>query len=131
MLVRGAGNGQPLLRMIDRSGGEVWSHVFTGSDTPVGLNFGRFRQGSSADIVASIVGVSGPRRTTVPDGSSGETIWTSDLGTYWDASFAIRSRPTSTATVPAKCWFPPPTGIFTRSVRGARKPATEANSLLR
>jgi outer membrane protein assembly factor BamB len=90
LLVRGAEDGQPLLRMIDGSGAEVWSRVFTGGEgVPIGLNTGRFRERSSADIVASIASSSGPRRTSVLDGSSGETIWTSDVGTYWDASFAV------------------------------------------
>jgi len=90
LLVRGAEDGQPLLQMIDGSGAEIWSHLFTGAaDIPVGLNYGRFKERSSADIVASIASSSGPRRTSVLDGSSGTTIWTSDVGTYWDASFAV------------------------------------------
>jgi len=90
LLVRGAEDGQPLLRMIDGSGAEVWSRAFTGGEgIPVGLNTGRFRAKSSADIVASIASSSGQRRTSVLDGNSGETIWTSDVGTYWDASFAV------------------------------------------
>lgn len=90
LLVRGAEDGQPLLRMIDGSGTEVWSRAFTGGEgIPVGLNMGRFGAKSSADIVASIASSSGPRRTSVLDGNSGETIWTSDVGTYLDASFAV------------------------------------------
>ncbi len=90
LLVRGAQGGKPLLRMLDGSGAEVWSRLFNGGEgVPVGLNFGRFLGETSADIVASLAGSSGPRQTSVLDGSSGETIWTSGLGTYWDASFAV------------------------------------------
>jgi outer membrane protein assembly factor BamB len=90
LLVRGWKSGLPFLRMIDGAGGEVWNHSFAApSDIPVGLNFGRFVDGSSVDVVASVASADGPRRTWVLDGRTGETVWNSGVGTYWDGSIAV------------------------------------------
>ena len=90
LLVRSWENGSPSLRMIDAAGGKVWEHLFAApADIPVGLNWGRFVDGSSVGVIASVVGTGGPRKTWMLDGRTGETAWSSDSGTYWDASFAV------------------------------------------
>jgi outer membrane protein assembly factor BamB len=90
LLVRGWSDGVPVLRMIDGSGNMVWEHDFAPPyDIPVGLNWGHFRGGSPADVVASVDSAGGPRRTVVLDGDTGQTVWASDVGTYWDGSFAV------------------------------------------
>ena len=86
LVVRGGRDGFAVLRMIDGSGNPSWEQPF--DDLPLGLAFGHFRSPTSADLVASIAGSTGQRRTCLVDGRSGEIAWISDSGTYWDATFA-------------------------------------------
>jgi hypothetical protein len=56
----------------------------------MGLNYGLFNEDDDFDVVISGGSANTfPRKTYALDGRSGEILWVSKIGTYWDATIAV------------------------------------------
>jgi outer membrane protein assembly factor BamB len=96
VVVRGYSGGFPTASLLDRSGQILWTHAFDITaggavrTSPIGFNYGFFRRRDAADLVLS-VGLSNhlTNETYVLDGRSGQTLWSSPVGTYWDGTLAV------------------------------------------
>ncbi len=96
LLVRGRQGAKPFLSLMDGSGRVAWQHVFAGPDhdppedgLPIGLNILRSAGSPVPDVVCSVG--SGPDvfQTFALNGLTGDSLWRSGVGTFWDATLAV------------------------------------------
>ena len=96
VVVRGYSGGLPTVSLLDRLGQALWTRRFdhtpegAARSAPIGLNYGFFRSREVADLVLSVGRSNATTNETFAlDGTSGQTLWSSPVGTFWDGTFAV------------------------------------------